>query len=92
MFPLWDRQKEMLAILNEERRERHREMKNQTRTQRVFNPGDLVIVRRQVKSQAKEGVMAKLLFKARGPYRVLSRVDEDSYMILKLPAIQGTGR
>lgn len=92
MFPLWTRQKELLAILNEERRERHRVLKNQARTQRLFNPGDLVIVRRQVKSQAKEGVMAKLLFKARGPYRVLNRVDEDSYMIQKLPAIQGTGR
>ena len=66
-------------------------MKNQAQTQRVFNPGDLVIVRRQVKSKATEGVMAKLLFKARGPYRVLQKVDEDSYMIQKLPAVQGTG-
>jgi hypothetical protein len=93
MFPLWTRQKELLAILNEERRERHRILKNQARTARVFQPGDLVLVRRQVKSQAKEGVMAKLLFKARGPYRVLERLDDgESYNIRKLPTTQGTGR
>ena len=44
MFPLWFRQKELLKALTEDRRARHREMANQNKTKRTFQPGDLVIV------------------------------------------------
>jgi hypothetical protein len=33
-----------------------------------FEPGDLVIVKKQVQSRAAAGVAAKLVFKSRGPY------------------------
>jgi hypothetical protein len=36
MFPLWYRQKTLLKTLNEERRQRHRELMNQGRKQRSF--------------------------------------------------------
>jgi hypothetical protein len=54
MFPLWLRQKELLKILIEERRTRHREMANQNKTKRTSQPGDLVLVRKQVTSKAAE--------------------------------------
>jgi hypothetical protein len=37
----------------------------------TFDPGDLCIVRKQVKSDAAARVSAKLVFKTSGPYRVL---------------------
>jgi hypothetical protein len=71
MFPLWFRQKELLKVLNEERCTRHREVANQNKRQRQFQPGDLVIVRKPaVNSKAAEGKLAKLTLKARGPYRI----------------------
>ena len=42
-FPLLYRQQEVLNILNEERLARHRELRNKTKTQRIFQPGDIVI-------------------------------------------------
>jgi hypothetical protein len=72
MFPLWYRQKTLLKTLNEERRRRHREMMNNGRTRRKFQPNDIVVVRKQVKS--KEGKPAKLTLRTKGPYRVLEPV------------------
>jgi hypothetical protein len=88
MFPLWFRQKELLKLLIEERRTRHREMANQNKKKRSFQPGDMVLVRKQVTSKATEGKPAKLTLKARGPYRVLEEAGENSYFIQKLPAVQ----
>ena len=45
MFPMWYQQKELLKLLNDEPRARHRDMKNKARTNRTFNPGDPAIVR-----------------------------------------------
>ena len=89
MFPLWYQQKELLKLLNEERRERHRELKNSSRKQRIFQPGDLVIIRKQVTSNAILGRPEKLVLKAKGPYRVIDRVSEGRYRVQRLPAIQG---
>jgi hypothetical protein len=45
-FPLWAKQSTMLQILVAERRERHRDLANAGRTNRLFNPGDLVVIRK----------------------------------------------
>ena len=92
-FPLWAKQSMLLQILNEERRERHRELKNNSRNQKTFGIGDLVIVRKQVKSDAKEGIPSKLvLAKYKGPYRVIDKIGDRSYMLQKLPVFQGQGK
>jgi hypothetical protein len=61
VFPLWFQQKSLLKLLQETRRVRH--------LQRAFNPGDLVLVRKQVKLSALEGRPEKLTLKAKGPYQ-----------------------
>lgn len=88
MYPLWFKQKELLKLINEERRMKHKELANRNKKQRTFQPGDLVLVREQVTSSATEGKPAKLTLKARGPYRILEEAGENSYWILKLPAAQ----
>eukprot|EP00957_Ditylum_brightwellii_P030643 2322099-Ditylum_brightwellii.AAC.1 len=67
-------------------------MKNKGRSQRTFNTGDLVLVRKQVQSNATEGVSAKLLLRAKGPYRVLRPAGDSSYWLQKLPFCRGLGR
>ena len=92
-FPLWAKQSMLLQILNEERRERHRALKNDSRKQKTFNIGDLVIVKKQVKSDAKEGIPSKMvLAKFKGPYRVIDKIGDRSYMLQKLPVFQGQGK
>jgi hypothetical protein len=82
----------MLQILIAERRERHREMINQSRKQRKFQPGDLVIIRKQVQSDATIGRPAKQTFKWKGIYKVLQQEGEKSYLVQKQPTIQGRTR
>ena len=90
-FPLLRKQRELLKIVNSERRRRHAELKNESRNMKIFSPGDLVIVKKQV--QTREGVPAKLTMKARGPYRVLERIgDTGSYYIQRIPFMQNLGR
>jgi hypothetical protein len=51
-----------------------------------FQPGDLVIVRKQVKTPVAAGISAKLMISTRGPYRLLKKLGEGtSYLIRKLP-------
>ena len=69
MFPLWFRQKELLKALSKDWREHRRELANRNKRIRTFQPGDLVLVRKQVNSIVTEGKPAKLTLKARGPYR-----------------------
>ena len=45
MFPLWFKQKELLRILIDERRERHTNWANRNKKRRTFSPGDIVVVR-----------------------------------------------
>jgi hypothetical protein len=92
VFPLWFQQKSILKLLQETRRARHLQMKNDGRKERAFNPGDLVLVRKQVKSSALKGRPEKLTLKAKGPYRVLEKAGKSSYWVQKLPALQGTTR
>ena len=47
---------------------------------------------KQVKSDAAAGVSAKLVFRSKGPYRVIERIGEtNSYRLQKLPFLQGMG-
>jgi hypothetical protein len=79
VHPMIAIQRELLRILNEERRQRHRDLKNAGITERTFAAVDLVIVRKQVLSNADRGVAGKIVFKSRGPYRVLERANPCSY-------------
>ena len=84
IFPLWFCQKELVKLLIDERRTKHREMANQSKKRRTFQPGDLVLVQKQVTSKAAEVKPAKLKLKARGPYTILEAAGENSYFIQKL--------
>jgi hypothetical protein len=88
MFTLWFQQKELLKVLNDEQRNLHREMANQNKRKRMFQPGDLVIIRKQVTSSAEEGKPAKLTLRSKGPYRVLEEAGDNSYFIQKIPVMQ----
>jgi RNase H-like domain found in reverse transcriptase/Integrase zinc binding domain/Reverse transcriptase (RNA-dependent DNA polymerase) len=89
--PLLYRQRAILNILNSERRLRHIEMRNINKTTPSFAPGDIVIVRKQVKSDASKGISAKLVFRTKGPYRVIEQITPSSYHLQKLPFLQGLG-
>ena len=91
-FPLWFQQKELLKMITEDRRARHTDWANKHRKKRVFSPGDLVVVRRQVQSDASTGRAAKLHVWARGPYRVLEKAGDDSYWIQRVPILQELNR
>eukprot|EP00978_Attheya_sp_CCMP212_P011561 scaffold28579_cov50-Attheya_sp.AAC.2 len=90
--PLLFRQRQMLDLLNSERRQRHTDLRNQTARGRTFALGDLVIVRKQVKSVAANNFSAKLVFKTRGLYRVIEQINPNSYRLQKLPFLEGLGR
>ena len=67
-LPLLYKQWQLLKILNETWRLHHQELKNAGVNQQKFEVGDLVIVWKQIQSDAVAGVVAKLLFKVKGPY------------------------
>ena len=79
-------------MITEDRRARHTDWANKHRKKRVFSPGDLVVVRRQVQSDASTGRPAKLRVRARGPYRVLGKAGDDSYWIQRVPILQELNR
>ena len=89
VFPLWRQQNAVLQILREDRREYHRALRNANKKQRVFHPGDIVVVRRQVTSDAQKGKPGKLQMRAKGIYKVLERCSEDSddYWIQKVQTV-----
>ena len=90
--PLLYRQRELLDVLNSERRLRHTELRNAGITARTFDIGDLVIVRKQLKSDAALGISAKLVFSTKGPYRVLGPATPGTYKLQKLPFLRGMRR
>ena len=59
---------------------------------REFDTGDFVLVREKVKSSRKYGISQKLLFKTKGPYRVLEKATPSSYWIHSLPFCEGLWR
>ena len=90
--PLLYKQRQILKLVNEERRLRHAELRNDGIKERCFEVGDLVIIRKQVKSNAALGVSAKLVFKAKGPYRVLGPATNGTYSVQRLPFLRGMRR
>jgi hypothetical protein len=91
VHPLIKRQQDLLRILNKERRLRHRELKNEGVTERQFYPGNLVLVKKQVRSRNALGIAAKIVFKSRGPYWVMEQANPGSYWLQKLPFLEGLG-
>jgi hypothetical protein len=84
-FPLLMKQREVLKTLIEDRREHHRDLRNKNAAgSTIFAVGDLVLVRVKVKSDAKVGP-AKMRIRARGPYRVLEQLSDNTYRIQKVP-------
>jgi hypothetical protein len=61
VHPLIANQRELLRILNEERRQRYRDLMYDSITERTFAAGDLVIVRKQVQSNADRGIAGKIV-------------------------------
>jgi hypothetical protein len=92
MFPLWFCQKALFDILTEERWEKHRQYANANQQRREFQPGDIVVIRRQIQSDASTGRPAKLRMRAQGPYRVLEKLGEDSYMVQHIRILQSLNR
>jgi len=91
-FPLLAKQSLLLQYLIEERREHHRNLANAGRSQKNFNTGDLVIIRKQTKSNMERQIIAKQQFKWKGIYRVLEKSGEKSYIVQRLPTMQGQGQ
>jgi hypothetical protein len=92
MFPLWLRQKESVKELTKDRREHHRNLANKNKAILTFQPGDLVLVQKQVNLNAMEGKPAKLTLKARGPCRILEEAGKNLCHIQKSPAMQSLRR
>ena len=65
--PLLFRQIEMFNILVSESRLRHREMHNKDKIVREFCKGDILVVRKQVKSNRKYRITKKIVLKKRDP-------------------------
>ena len=88
-FPIWTKQAEILQLLIADRREKHRNLANATRRQRTFNPGDLVIIRKQVNSDSQRGIPAKQTMKWKGIYKVIEPAGDKSYRVQRIPTLQG---
>ena len=58
-LPLLRKQRVLLQVLNEERRRRHRDLKNVSCKAKYFDKGDVVVVRRQVQSSGEKQLAAK---------------------------------
>ena len=58
---------------------------------REFDTGDLLLVRKQLKSSIKSGIAQKLVSKIKGTYRVLEKAIPISYWIQCLPLYWGIG-
>jgi hypothetical protein len=91
IYSLIANQGELLRILNKEICQIHRDLKNNSITERTFAAGDLVIVRKQVKWNAYRGIWGKIVFKSWGPYCALEQAISGSYWIQKLRLLDGLG-
>ena len=72
---------QLLKVINDERRERHRELKNTTLAPRQFEKGNIVLVGRQVQSSKEKQTTSKSQFFTKGPYRVLGEATPGSYWV-----------
>ena len=86
------RQRELFNILLSERRLIHRELCNKGNLMSEFDTGDIVVVRKQLKSIIKEGESHNFLLKTKGPHRVLEKSTPSSYWLQNLPFCEGLWR
>jgi hypothetical protein len=56
-------------------------MANKDKKKCTFQPGNLVLVRKQVTSKVSDGKPAKLTLHARGPYIILKPAGDNSYWL-----------
>ena len=75
---------ETLRLLTEERRTYHRERVNETRSQQLFAKDDIVMVRVQVQSNIEADRVAKLSYRLRGPYSIISTLGNGAYLLQKV--------
>ena len=73
----------VVALVVEDRRQAHRDRVNAGRSAPSFAPGDLVLVRVQVQSNADQNRVAKLSYQVRGPFRIISH-SAGSYKVVPL--------
>ena len=66
-YQLLLRQIDLFNILVSERRLVHMDLRNKGKLMRKFDTGELVVVRKQVKSRRKNGISQKLALKTKGP-------------------------
>ena len=71
----------VLQVLIEERRASHRARWNKNRSEQIFQVGDVVKAHVQVQSNASTGVVKKLSYQARGPFRVTRILGANSYEV-----------
>ena len=71
----------IVKVLIEERRARHMERHNKTKTPPVFKVGDVVKAHVQVKSNKTLGEVGKLSYKARGPFQITKDLGHNSYEV-----------
>ena len=83
--PLLFRKIEMFRILVSERRMRHKEIHNKGKLMGEFHTMGIVLVRKQVNPRRKYGIDQTLVFKPKGPYRILVKDKSISYWIQNLP-------
>jgi hypothetical protein len=75
--------RQVVALVVEDRRHAHRDRVNEGRSAPSFAPGDLVLVRVQVQSNADLNRVAKLSYQVRGPFRIISH-SAGSYQVVPL--------
>ena len=71
----------VLQVLVEERRTAHRERSNQGQEESPFKVGDVVKAHVQVQSNASTGVVAKLSYRAKGPFQIIEDLGHNSYYV-----------
>ena len=71
----------VLQVLIEERRTAHRTRWNKNKSEQIFQVGDVVKAHVQVNSNSKTGVVKKLSYQARGPFRVTRIFGANSYEV-----------
>ena len=74
----------IVQILVEERRQSHQDRHNKDKTPAAFKVGDIVKAHVQVQSNASKGQVGKLSYQARGPFKIITDLGQQSFEVQKL--------